>query len=525
MPGDWRRAGRPRSHAAPAIEPGDGPGEESSPVDDDTDGAGSGSGAWHSPWPAAGGYAGDGLTGLAHGSAERGPARGYPPAPDQPDPVYPDEDADAWSHPGGSWEDAQRGHPPWDAAGQAAGEGDWDAENNWAADGTAAWPAAPQTGEWAAQGDQRDSGHQAGHWDSDRETGQWDSDRQAGQWAGEHEQWQDDGARWNSTGQWEAEFAQEPAGAQWEAGDGVWPPGGYEDEYPEEPGARDAGDDSRWLAPRRRVRGARGARGGGRAASPLARVAALTRGAAGGSRNRTIILAGAGAVVVAALAVTAYTFLSGNSKNAAGSSTTVTAPKLPTTQPSAAGTSAGAKYGKWQYITSRATDKTPLTLGELFPAQFLINGSSYIRTVDRSDNDCNAGLFGSQLQSAAQSNGCTQVLRASYMSADQKMIGTVGVVNLSTADGATKVGQATGAEDFVTPLAGRTGPTKNMSQGTGVVQAEIKGHYLILSFAEYANLATPSHPSQRSQLESFASDLITGSANIALSTRMVNGHP
>jgi len=229
-------------------------------------------------------------------------------------------------------------------------------------------------------------------------------------------------------------------------------------------------------------------------------------------------------VVVAALAATAYTFLAGHSAKNSPNSSAVAAPKLPTNQPTPSNTSAGAKLGKWQYITSRTTDKAPLAVGELYPAQFLINGSSFVRTVDRSDNDCNAGLFGSQLQAAAKSNGCTQVLRASYMSSSGKMMGTVGVVNLTNATDAAKVGQATGADNFITPLAGTTGPTKNMSKGTGVVQAEYKGHYLILIFAEFTNLRSPSTTAQRRELETFSSDLISGSANIGLSNRMVNGH-
>ena len=80
------------------------------------------------------------------------------------------------------------------------------------------------------------------------------------------------------------------------------------------------------------------------------------------------------------------------------------------------------------------------------------------------------------------------MVRASYVSSDQTMMGTIGVVNLSSANDAAKAGNASGANDFVTPLNGKTGPTRNLSQGTGVVQAEYKGHYLILIWAEFANL-------------------------------------
>jgi hypothetical protein len=162
---------------------------------------------------------------------------------------------------------------------------------------------------------------------------------------------------------------------------------------------------------------------------------------------------------------------------------------------------------------------------ELYPPRFEINNGSFQRTTDRADTNCDSALFGTQLQKAAKVYGCNQVVRASYLSGDQKMMGTIGVVNLTDSNDAAKAGNASGSTDFVTPLNGKTGPTKNLSQGTGVVQAEFKGHYLILIWAEFTNLKAPTTDSQRTQLEQFSANLISGSANIALSNRMVNGHP
>ena len=228
-------------------------------------------------------------------------------------------------------------------------------------------------------------------------------------------------------------------------------------------------------------------------------------------------------LVAAVLAATAYVLLGRHSRHPATAASITSAPKLPT--PTVSVASGAARLGKWGYITSRATDTAPLTVAELYPAQFLINGSSFVRTTDRADTHCDQGLFGTQLQNAAKVYGCTQVIRASYISGDQTMMGTVGVANLSSTNDAAKAGNTSGSNDFVTPLNGTTGPTKNLSQGTGVVQAEYKGHYLILIWAEFANLKAPSTQTQRSRLEQFAADLISGSANIALSNRMVNGKP
>ena len=258
-------------------------------------------------------------------------------------------------------------------------------------------------------------------------------------------------------------------------------------------------------------------------------LAAAATATARGSRTRTIVLAAAAVAVIVALAAVAYTLLTSHSPQTGatpGSPPSTSEPKIPTpTVSGSLGTSGPSRLGEWGYITSRATDAAPLTVAELYPAQFLITGSSFVRTTDRADTDCNPALFGTQLQNAAKVYGCSQVVRASYISGSQTMMGTIGVVNLSSANDAAKARNAFGANDFVNPLNGKTGPTRNLTQGTGVVQAEYKGHYLILIWAEFTNLKAPTTAAQRAQLEQFASGLISGSANIALRNRMVSGHP
>ena len=178
-------------------------------------------------------------------------------------------------------------------------------------------------------------------------------------------------------------------------------------------------------------------------------------------------------MVIAALAAVAYTLLNGHSQPLQRGHGTL--PRAgPSSRPPARrarwARRAASRLGKWGYITSRATDAAPLTVAELYPAQFLINGSSFVRTTDRADTDCDQALFGTQLQNAAKVYGCSQVVRASYVSGGQTMMGTIGVVNLSSANDAAKAGNASGANDFVTPLNGKTGPTRNLTQGTGVVR-------------------------------------------------------
>jgi hypothetical protein len=197
--------------------------------------------------------------------------------------------------------------------------------------------------------------------------------------------------------------------------------------------------------------------------------------------------------------------------------------RLPTNVPGSPGFDPA--LGKWQHIGSRTQDPEPLTLQQLFPPQFELNGSSYVRTAAGVTKDCALAVFGSDLQAALQAGHCTQVLRASYISGNGTMMGTVGVANLTSSNAAQKAGQVTGPQEIIAPLAAQKGPTSKLGNGTGVVQAEIKGHYLILMWAEFTSLKSPSTAAQRQQLEQFATNLVNGSANINLSTRMLTGKP
>jgi hypothetical protein len=197
--------------------------------------------------------------------------------------------------------------------------------------------------------------------------------------------------------------------------------------------------------------------------------------------------------------------------------------RLPTGAPESPGFD--KTLGKWQHIGTRAEDPEPLTITGLYPPQFVLNGASYVRTAASATKSCSQVVYGSNLQAALQSGHCSQVVRASYISGDGTMMGTVGVVNLVNSSAAQQAGQATGPQEIIMPLTGKKGATSKLGNGTGMVQAEIKGHYLILMYAEFANLKSPSGTAQRQALEQFAANLVTGSANINLSNRMLTGKP
>jgi hypothetical protein len=243
------------------------------------------------------------------------------------------------------------------------------------------------------------------------------------------------------------------------------------------------------------------------------------RGGRGGFRDRLrspLAWIGTGVVVALIAGFAVYRFLYEPRVNAPVSPTL----RLPTTAASSPG---DKSLGEWQHIGSRSQDPQPLTIAALFPPQFELNGTSYTRTAAALTKTCDSAVYGGDLQAALQSGKCNQAVRASYITSDGTMMGTVGVLNLTDSSAAKKAGEATGTQEIVAPLAAKKGATSKLGKGTGVVQAEIKGHYLILMWAEYATTKSPSTTAQRQALEQFATNLVKGTANINLSTRMLSG--
>jgi hypothetical protein len=226
--------------------------------------------------------------------------------------------------------------------------------------------------------------------------------------------------------------------------------------------------------------------------------------------------------VLAVLVVVAgYVYLSGKHSPAPVRSAPTSHPsEVPTPTPSPSPT-----LGRWKHIANRSQDPVPLTVGQLFPAKFTSVGISGTLTVSKSGTRCSHEVFGSKLATAIGKAKCTQVLRASYLSTDRKIMATVGVLNLVNVTAAEKAGKAAGGTEFIKQLPSRHGPTRNLAKGTGIEVAEVKGHYLILIWTEFANLHSPKPKSQRKELESFSTALVAGTANVSLSNRMVTGHP
>jgi hypothetical protein len=243
------------------------------------------------------------------------------------------------------------------------------------------------------------------------------------------------------------------------------------------------------------------------------------------SRGKRPLLAGAAAVVAVVVAgAAAYVFLLKPHSTAAN--TNATGP-LPTLGASPAAQACVRQFGPYCHIEQSTDDPTPLTISEVFPPAFTNNTDkdSFSLVSTKLDKTCSKAVIGSDLITALKAGKCTQVLRGSYVSGNNKIMGTIGVINLESTNQAHYSGKVVGQNDFITPLAATKGVAKKLGQGTGVVEAQFKGHYLILTWSEFVSGTTPSTKTQDSQLEQFSTDLIAGTANIPLSQRMVTGAP
>ena len=167
----------------------------------------------------------------------------------------------------------------------------------------------------------------------------------------------------------------------------------------------------------------------------------------------------------------------------------------------------------------------PLSLAELFPAHITADARNYTRTAQEENANCTAAVFGSQFKAAVR-KGCSQALRASYLSANGKRMGTIGVLNLATSAAAAKLGKIVSApRQFIEALPAAHGPTRNLGKDNGLVWAVAKGHYLILMWVQYANLHNPDTTGARKNLMQFVNDIYQKTANQSLTGRMVTGRP
>ena len=463
----------------------------------------------------------------------KGPIRGYPPLPGQPGPVYPPGQFSAWNRPSvrASWLGVDRpGGTSWESEAEPGysvlATSDPSADETT----TQTWAAIDDAGGWSPPEPRRDlSSHTDGKGFAVLRppAGGPRGGRPAPGPPGESGSQPAARAPWESGSQ----PAIGPSGTGPSTGPlatglpgtgrpGAGTRGGASgaQSSPWEPGSlpaagRSGGRHEQRAAHNGGERGHRGPASGRPAASASRRTGGLS-----GRSHRALAGLLMAPVVVVILIVAVYVYLSSR-------------PVTPTVHAAApshrpvVSSSAAPTLGPWKHIEAQAVDPLPLSIGELFPARYSAGANSGIRTVDKVDTKCTKAVIGSTLQSAVGKAGCTQVLRASYLSANRKLMATIGVLNLVDVAAAEKVGKASGATEFIRQLPAAHGPTHRLTSGTGLEEAEVKGHYLILIWAEFANGHAPSGKRQRTQLANFSADLFAGTANVSLTSRMVTGKP
>jgi hypothetical protein len=243
----------------------------------------------------------------------------------------------------------------------------------------------------------------------------------------------------------------------------------------------------------------------------------------GGSKRKGPSSAVLAVCAVAVLAVAAVTFLLFTARRQG------TVPPAQSSAPPSPSASASASptptLGPFGHIATRAADPQPLTIDQLYPKTFAAGSATFKRTISKLQKSCTSALVGSSLQSAVKSAKCSQAVRATYVSDGQKVMGTIGVLNLSTSKTAAKAGHAAGSSDFIDRLRARKGYTHNLGKGTGIEEAETKGHYLILIWAQLTSTHKPKTKGERAKLDDFIKELFDKTANVSLSSRMVDGTP
>ena len=98
---------------------------------------------------------------------------------------------------------------------------------------------------------------------------------------------------------------------------------------------------------------------------------------------------------------------------------------------------------------------------------------------------------------------------------------TIGVLNLKSFAAATKAAGAAGRSDFIAQLPANTGPTHLIGNGTGIEVPLVKGHYLILVWAEFIKLHAPRTKIQRQELSTFMQVLVQQTVNARQGTLQI----
>jgi hypothetical protein len=148
-------------------------------------------------------------------------------------------------------------------------------------------------------------------------------------------------------------------------------------------------------------------------------------------------------------------------------------------------------WSLWDSLNTASQDSKPLTLEEVFADS---EAKSYKDTSDntvfnvqgtgRIDTNC-AGTVSGSLQTVLQGYGCTQVVRAAYVSADNRWVGQMAIFNLKDVTSANAFLDdldPKSGKGFFLPVTGASPVDKFGSSTTGA-QSGAYGHFVVVGWA------------------------------------------
>jgi hypothetical protein len=149
-------------------------------------------------------------------------------------------------------------------------------------------------------------------------------------------------------------------------------------------------------------------------------------------------------------------------------------------------------WSLWDSLNTASQDAKPLTLDEVFAdpeAKAYKDGRDSttfnLQGTGRLDTDCGSTVSGAELKTLLQSYGCTQVVRAAYVSADQRWVGQLAIFNLrdvTSANAFLDDLDPKSGKGFFTPVTGASPVDKFGSSVTGA-ESGAYGHFVVVGWA------------------------------------------
>jgi hypothetical protein len=149
-------------------------------------------------------------------------------------------------------------------------------------------------------------------------------------------------------------------------------------------------------------------------------------------------------------------------------------------------------WSLWDSLNTASQDSKPLTLDEVFADS---EAKSYkdssdntvfnVQGTGRLDTDCGSTVNGPALKTALQGYGCTQVVRAAYVSADQHWVGQLAIFNLrdvTSANAFLDDLDPKSNKGFFVPVTGPS-PVEKFGSATTGAESGAYGHFVVVGWA------------------------------------------